>query len=82
MSGYCSVRFNYHLHKIINSEENQKLYDPHYIEKINLMRACFDARLVAFPADKEYEIVNHMIWRSIFDCERNAVSTYARSQFS
>ena len=80
ISGYCSVRFNYHLVKLINL--NQQHYKEDYVEKINEMQASFDARLVIFPEGKEEEIVNHMIWRSVFDCERNAVSTYARNFFS
>jgi tRNA(His) guanylyltransferase len=80
MSGYCSVRFNFHLCKLINEKTSD--YKSEYVDKINEMKASFDARLVVFPEDKEIEIVNHMIWRSIFDCERNAVSTYARFYFS
>jgi tRNA(His) guanylyltransferase len=78
MSGYCSVRFNYHLYNILKEKANE--YKPEYISKINEFKACFDARCVIFPDEKE--IVNHMIWRSLFDCERNAVSTYARDYFS
>ena len=35
MSGYCSVRFNYHLIKIINDETNVKYYKEDYVELIN-----------------------------------------------
>jgi len=38
----------------------------------------FDGRVVAFPPDKLHELANHMIWRSQFDCRRNAVSAFAR----
>jgi tRNA(His) guanylyltransferase len=79
MAGYCSVRFNYHLCKIFNQHVED--YKPEYFIKINEMKASFDARLVIFPQDNEREVINHMIWRSLFDCERNAVSTYARSYF-
>ena len=37
----------------------------------------FDARLLLFPEDDPYEMVNHMIWRE-GDCRRNAISGYAR----
>ncbi len=37
----------------------------------------FDARLIVFPKEKEYEITNHMIWRSKADCTRNYVSAFA-----
>lgn len=46
------------------------------------MKAYFDARLITFPKEKEGEIVNHMICRSLFDCERNAYSTWARNFYS
>lgn len=39
----------------------------------------FDARIIVFPEDKEYEIVNHMIWRSKGDCTRNFISLYAET---
>ncbi len=37
----------------------------------------FDARIILFPPEKEYEIVNHMIWRSKGDCTRNFISMYS-----
>ncbi len=82
MSGYCSTRFNYHLANIINAKEEVGKYKQEYIDKINEFKACFDARVLLIPEDDRNEFLNHMIWRSIFDCERNAVSTYARSKFS
>lgn len=84
MSAYCSVRFNFHLVNIIK-EDNGKYfnYKEGFLAKLNAFQAVFDARLVLFPKEKENEeIINHMIWRSMYDCERNAVSTYARSYFS
>jgi tRNA(His) guanylyltransferase len=80
MAGYCSVRFNYHLCKIIAPKASD--YKQEYIEKINEMKASFDARLVLFPENDERQIINHMVWRSLYDCERNAVSTYAREYFN
>jgi tRNA(His) guanylyltransferase len=82
MSGYCSVRFNYHLVKLINSinQVDSTIYKSHYVNKINEMKASFDSRLLIVPS--QGEILNHMLWRSIFDCERNAVSTYARSYYN
>lgn len=83
LSGYCSARFNYHMFKLIQSDESaKKEYKSTFVDKVNEMKACFDARLVLFPEDKQFEVVNHQIWRSVFDCERNAVSTYARSHFT
>lgn len=36
----------------------------------------FDARVIVFPREKSYEIVNHMLWRTN-DCTKNFVSMYA-----
>lgn len=82
MSSYCSVRFNYHLIKIMK-EANDDNYSENFLNKINECSAVFDARLILFPKEKSNEeILNHMYWRSVYDCERNAVSTYARNYFS
>ncbi len=35
----------------------------------------FDSRIIVYP--EPYEILNHMLWRSMYDCYRNCVSTYA-----
>lgn len=76
MASYCSVRFNYHYNKLINNEVDNK-YDDITIQKLRNMTAVFDARIIVFPLEKQdIEIANHMIWRSVFDCYRNAVSTY------
>lgn len=72
----------------IQSEENKenkenskcdklikKLLEPNNIDSI----PTFDARIIVFPKEKEYEIVNHMIWRSKGDCIRNFISLYAET---
>jgi len=46
------------------------------------MKAAFDCRIIQFLDGKDHEIVNHMLWRSVKDCYRNAVSTFARTYFS
>ena len=46
------------------------------IQKYNRV-PTFDARIIVFPIENTYEIVNHMIWRSRGDCTRNFVSMYA-----
>jgi tRNA(His) guanylyltransferase len=78
-SSYCSVRFNFHLNQIINDPkfDTKKLsYD--FIQKIKSCSAIFDSRIIVFPQEKsEIEIVNHMLWRSKYDCYRNCVSSYA-----
>ena len=78
-SSYCSIRFNYHLVKLMNEHKDE--YPERYINLINEQMQIFDARIITF-GDKSYEIVNHQIWRSIYDCHRNAVSTYTDSLYS
>ena len=74
ISGYISGRFNYH---IANQDWSDAEYTKHVREKMMSHCAYFDARLVMFP--KEVEIVNHMIWRSTYDCYRNGISTLAHA---
>ncbi len=78
-SGMCSVRFNYHinkeLEKIININPGE--YKKSTIEAVRSYRCCFDSRIIVFPEDKSYEVCNHMIWRSLYDCNRNCVQAYA-----
>jgi tRNA(His) 5'-end guanylyltransferase len=76
----CSLRFTHHLHKLIDNDNTfdytvvkQILSDPH----LN-----FDARVLVFPEDKTYEIVNHMIWRSMRDCPKNCISKVAETFYS
>jgi tRNA(His) guanylyltransferase len=78
-ASYCSIRFNHHLIKLMN--EHQDKYPKKYIDLINEQMQIFDARIITFY-DKSHEIVNHQIWRSIYDCHRNAVSTYTDSLYS
>ena len=79
VSSYCSVRFNYHLVKLI--EPIKELYDLKFVEIIESMNAMFDGRILIFEEANKYEILNHQIWRSIHDCSRNAVQTYAYTYF-
>lgn len=79
VSSYCSVRFNYHLVKLI--EPIKETYDTKFVETIESMNAMFDGRIIIFQEANKYEILNHQIWRSIHDCSRNAVSTYAYTYF-
>lgn len=79
VSSYCSVRFNYHLIKLI--EPIKESYDTKFVETIESMNAMFDGRILIFQESAKYEILNHQIWRSIYDCSRNAVSTYAHTYF-
>lgn len=80
-SAYCSVRFNYHFEEIMTSEENINKYDKQFIDLIRSKKQIFDARVLIFSDDNISEILNHQIWRSIYDCHRNAISKYAHVQF-
>ena len=86
IAAYCSIRFNYHFHEIINdiqfdtdSSDDERTFG--FID--NMDKKCFeqifDARIMIL---EPYEILNHQIWRSVIDCHRNAVSTYADSVYS
>lgn len=78
LASYCSVRFNYHLINLLNEQTfgEPDLYPKSLIDKVNAQEAHFDSRIMVFPED--YEIANHMIWRSCRDCIRNCISTYGR----
>ncbi len=79
-SAYCSVRFNYHLEKIIDSSDFK--YNDNLIKVIKSHQQMFDARILKFSKDKMYEILNHQIWRSVHDCNRNAIQTYTYTNYS
>lgn len=79
-SGYCSVRFNYHMNDLLKLKKAE--YNSIIINKIESFNAGFDCRAIIFPIDKEQEMVNMLLWRSVHDCHRNAVSTYGRQYMS
>jgi len=54
LSGYCSTRFSYHIHKLIMNDKN--CYNENVISKINNFETCFDARAFVFPEDKSYDM--------------------------
>jgi hypothetical protein len=80
VASYTSVRFAFHMRNEINA--NKEHYKPAFVEKVNNCTTCFDARLLEFPKEEEFELVNHMIWRSNRDCYRNSVSKFAREYYS
>jgi tRNA(His) guanylyltransferase len=75
-----SAQFNYHFTRLIKL--NERYYDKKTVDTILSNPAVFDCRIIIIPEDKPQEAVNYCIWRSVYDCHRNAVSTYARSKFS
>jgi tRNA(His) 5'-end guanylyltransferase len=72
MAAYCSIRFNHHMNVIC--------IDCEYRNHIMSNEAFFDARIMSFV--DQYEAVNCLLWRSVFDCERNAISTYAQQYYT
>lgn len=76
MSSFVSVRFNFYLNKFINENNELDKYKPDTLSKIQNSSAIFDARVLIFDENNKKEILNHIIWRSTFDCYRNSVSTY------
>lgn len=78
-SSFCSVRFNFHLANLI--EPIKMNYDAKLVELIKSHKQMFDSRIIIFQESIKYEILNHQIWRSVHDCERNAILTYAHTYF-
>ena len=73
ISSYASVRFNHNMNITKNSSE--------FVGSVNVnQNPTFDARIIVFP--EEYEILNHMIWRSKGDCTRNFISMFAEKYIS
>jgi tRNA(His) 5'-end guanylyltransferase len=84
VSSFISIRFNYHLLELVLATKlgSSQPYTEKFIERIKNINASFDARVLVFSPDKFNDIARHMIWRSLKDCSRNAVSAYARYFFS
>ncbi|AAV50531.1 putative tRNA(His) guanylyltransferase [Acanthamoeba castellanii mimivirus] len=79
VSSYVSVRFNHHFRLLTSNLTN--IYSQETLELINGGTAIFDARILEFDENNKYEMLNHLIWRSVKDCYRNAVQTYAHHIF-
>ena len=61
--------------------EQKEKYSDEFVQSIKQHEQMFDARALKFSPDKEHELLNHQIWRSVHDCSRNAVQTYAYTYF-
>lgn len=75
-ASFVSTRFNHYLKKFISVG-----YCNDVITKINDGFAFFDSRILSFDAASKHEIANHIIWRCIHDCHRNAIQSYAYYNF-
>lgn len=73
LSSVCTSRFIYHMLELIDKDQHRKQEKTH--NRIKKLQLSFDCRLIEYPDGKEYEILNHQIWRSL-DCERNAILQY------
>ena len=78
-ASFVSTRFNYYLKKFI--ADGKITYTNETLTRINNAFATFDARILTFDKSSKNEILNHIIWRSIKDCYRNAVQSYAYHHF-
>ncbi len=76
MAAYCSVVFNKLVINLINN--NPESYSEEQRTFIGQSIPFFDARVVIFPKNRDMEIVNYFVWRSVMDCGRNCISTYAK----
>ncbi|XWV25285.1 tRNA guanylyltransferase [Tupanvirus deep ocean] len=80
-ASFVTTRFNKHLKEFVmefvESNSEQNVYKQSMLEKINNGTAYFDARILSFNSDSKNEILNHLIWRSVHDCHRNAIQLYA-----
>ncbi len=72
VAGFVSVRFLHHLKA--NTFDTVK--EAKLIERVNAGKIYFDARVISFPT--KMEVTNHFVWRSLYDCVRNSVSSLAR----
>ena len=61
----------------INNNSEQTKYESLFVDKINMCQAYFDSRILSFDINSKNEILNHLIWRSVKDCNRNAIQSYA-----
>ena len=75
--------FNNNIKRIFSQldETSKLLYTDSFLEKIANCVCLFDSRVIHIPYGKEYECANNLLWRSVYDCHKNAVSSYARNCF-
>jgi tRNA(His) 5'-end guanylyltransferase len=82
IASFAAVRFVFHMNQLVRSVPNYESIYAKFMKNLDNPLVSFDARSLVFPEGKEYEVVNHMFWRSNYDCYRNAVSHYAYTMFS
>lgn len=81
-ASFASVCFDKHINQLFKqtkteyTDEKKYIYDNLLNTSTCIKTPTFDSRILVFFEDKKYEIVNHMIWRSKIDCERNFIALY------
>jgi len=73
LSSKATKYFRDNFSRIFTPEKIQK-YSPETLIKINEHLPTFEARLIYFPEDKNYEIINYFSWRSK---PRNSIQDYS-----
>lgn len=74
---FTSIRFNYHLNNLLSKDNNE-------YKNINTILSyypIFDARIMIFNSIDSIEMLNHLIWRSTIDCERNAILMFGQNKY-
>lgn len=80
MASYATIRFNFHFAEQMRAHPSG---EGRYTKQASGSNpAIFDARVLSFPPNLQYEVANHMMWRSVFDCHRNCVSAFMRAFIS
>jgi len=69
LSGYCSVRFDFHINQ-------EKWPEEALAARMDLHEQHFDGRCFGVP--RKEEALNNVIWRCLYDCKRNSVSGLAQ----
>jgi tRNA(His) 5'-end guanylyltransferase len=80
LASFVVVRFNFHMNTFLS--EYPEDFDERSANAIQQCRVISDGRVVSFRNELEYEIINRLFWRSIYDSSRNAISTYADAHYS
>lgn len=75
-ASFCTSRFIFHMTRLINLDSFGKTKELK--ERINKMMVGFDCRIIEYPDEKDFEILNHQIWRTL-DCNRNAILQYGET---
>ncbi|GAM24991.1 hypothetical protein SAMD00019534_081660, partial [Acytostelium subglobosum LB1] len=74
-AGAASTSF----YKSLAAQHYDTATDAELIQHVTTSLPHFDARIFVLPSNQE--ILNNLIWRSVFDCKRNSVSGLAQAHF-